>query len=334
MNDFERIRELGEGQPAPRPEIRDAARAALVARIEAGAVADPKPKAPWRFLRVRSLAFAGSLATVAVVLLGVLGTGGGSGVRPEVASAADLERLAELAPHMTIVGGWQITQTEASAEAGATQFHYERDEGDPVRSADDAEIRWQTAPVEELGKRLEGEGFEAAGTQPTSISDALVWRETTLDIAKENAGSRAPYRHGTARVYVSRADDQDLLQAVALWRDEGWTFELRAAVEDLEMLERLLERLEVLGPEEWLVALRPGGAEWLRESLNGTVQKLETVRREMPNGQIVLETRATAKTPEQLEEFELTAPFPVIHREGDTVRVEVANAPGETPAGG
>jgi hypothetical protein len=324
MNDFERIRELGEGRPAPRPEVRDAARAALVARFEGAAAAGAKLRAPRRFPRARNLAFAGSLATIAAALLIALGTGGGAGVRPEVAGAADLERLAELAPHLTITGGWQIAQTEASAERGATRFHYERDSSGVTN---DAEIRWQTAPVEELGKRLEAEGFEAAGTQPTSISDALAWREMTLDIAKESEGSRTPYRHGTAQVYVSPVD-KGLLQAVALWRDEGWTFELRAAVEELEMVERLLERLEVLGPEEWLVALRPGGAEWLRESLNGTVGKLETVRREMPDGAVVLETRATAKTAEQLEEFELTAPFPVIYREGDNVRVEVATAPG------
>jgi hypothetical protein len=336
MNDFEQIRELGEGQPAPRPDARDAARAALVARFDGRAVAAAKPKAPRRFLRARNLAFVGSLATVAAVLLGVLGTGGGSGVRPEVASAAELNRLAELTPHLGIAGGWQITQTEASAEGGATQLHYERDpvESGRVRIGADAEIRWQTASVEELGRRLEAEGLEAAGTQPTRTSDALAWREMTLDIVKESEESKAPFRHGTAQVYISSSDDQGLLQAVALWRDEGWTFELRAAVESLEMVERLLERLEVLGPEEWLVAVQPGGAEWLRESLNGTVQKLETVRREMPNGTVVMETRATAKTADQLEEFELTAPFPVIHREGDTVRVEVANAPSETSAEG
>jgi hypothetical protein len=244
-----------------------------------------------------------------------------------VASAADLQHLAELTPRLSLTGGWQITQTEASAEGGATQLHYERD---PTGIANDAEIRWQTASVEELGKRLEAEDFEAAGTQPTSTSDALAWRQMTLDIAKESGESRTPFRNGTAQVYVSPADGQGQLKAVGLWRDEGWTFELRAGVERLEMLERLLERLEVLGPDEWLVALQPGGAEWLRKSLNGTVQKLENLTTEMPNGTTVFEARATIKTAEQLEEFELTAPFPVIYREGDSVRVEVATAPGET----
>jgi hypothetical protein len=314
MNDFEWIRELGEDQPAPRPEARDAARAALVARFEPGAAAGSKP-ARRRFLRLRNLAFAGSLAAVAAALPIALGTGGGSGVRPEVANAAELTELAEAVPHLGIMGGWQITHTEASPDGGETWFHYERD---PTGATADAEIRWQTASVEAVGQRLEAEGFEAAGTQPTVTHDGLEWRMA-------NFGEKTKYE--TAQVYASPADDQGQLPVVGVWRDEGWTFELRTQVESLDLLERRLERLEVLGPEEWLVAIRPGGAEWLRESLNGTVQKLETVRTELPDGTIAFETRMTAKTPEQLEELEFTAPFPVIHREGDKVRVEVARAP-------
>ena len=324
MDEFERIGKLGEGLPPPRSEARDAARAALVARFEAGAVASTEP-APRRFLRVRNFAFVGSLATVVAALLIALGTGGGSGVRPEVAGAAVLNRLAATAPHLGIGGGWQITHTEASPDRGETRFHYERD---PAGVNTEAEVRWHTASVEETGERLEAEGFEAAGTQPTRTSDGVAWREMTLDVARFGEEGKTFFRLGTAQVYVSPADEHGQLQAVGLWRDEGWTFELRARVESLEMLERLLERLEVLGPEEWLVALQPGGAEWLRQSLNGTVQKLENVRTEKPDGTVVMEARAKIKTPEQLEELEFTTPFPVIHREGDSVRVEVARAPG------
>jgi hypothetical protein len=313
MTDFERIRELGRGQPAPRPEARDAARAALVARFEAGGVAGSKP-ARRRFLRVRNLAFAGSLAAVTAALLIALGTGGGSGVRPEVANAAELTELAEAVPHLGIMGGWQITRTEASPDGGETRFHYERD---PTGATADIELRWQTASVEAVGQRLEVEGFEAAGTQPTVTHDGLEWRTANFE-----------FKHGTAQVYVSHDDDQGDIPVVGVWRDEGWTFELRTRVESLDLLERRLERLEVLGPEEWLVAIRPGGAEWLRESLNGTVQKVETVRTELPDGTVAFETRMISKTPEQLEELDFTAPFPIIHREGDTVRVEIARAPG------
>jgi len=315
MNEFERISELGAGQPALRPEARDAARAALVARFEVGGAGSKPPRR--RFLRVRNLAFAGSLAAVAAALLIALGTGGGSGVRPEVANAAELTELAEAVPHLGLVGGWQITQTEATPDGGETRLFYERD---PAAVTTDAEIRWHTASVEEVGRQLEAEGFEAAGTQPTN----------TLDVVEERKGNyETMFRSGAAQVYAFRDGEPGAFQAVGLWQEAGWTVELGARVESMDSLERLLERLEVLGREEWLVAIRPGGGEWLRESMNGTIQKLETVRTELPDGTIAFETRMIGKTPEQLEELEFTAPFPVIHREGDNVRVEVARAPGQ-----
>jgi hypothetical protein len=315
ISDFERVRELGDGLPAPRPQVREAARAALVARFEAGRAATASPRGPRRFFRRRNLALAGSLAALATALLIALGTGGGSGVKPDVASAADLDRLAELAPRLAITGGWQITDTEASPEDGATRFHYERD---PSSDATDAEIQWHVLPVEEVEKRLEAEGFEAAGTQPTRTLDSAEWRAANYD---------AMYSPGTAQVFVSSEDDLGRFQAVGVWRAGGWSFELSAGLDRLDSLERLLERLEVLGPDEWLVALQPGGAEWLRKSLNGTVKKLENVNTEGPDGTVVSETRALIRTPEELEEVEFTAPFPVVYREGDRVRAEIERAP-------
>lgn len=322
MNEFEQIKEMGQGLPAPRDEARDAARAALMARSEPadGPISASIGPFPAR-RRWRSLAFAGSLATVAAALV-ILATGGGSGVRPEVASAAALERLAATAPHLGIAGGWQIVHTVASPEGGETRFHYERD---PTGATPDVEIRWHTASVEETEERLEAEGFEAAGTQPTRTTDALAWREMILEPAKYGEEGRTFDSSGTARVYVSSGEGGQL-QTVGVWREGGWTFELRSR-ESLELLERKLERLELLGPEEWLVAVRPGGGEWLRESYFGTVEKVEKKRTVMPDGQVVFETRSTARSPERLEKLDFTAPFPVVHREGDSVRVEIARAP-------
>ncbi len=317
MNEFERIKELNEGLPAPRPESRDAARAALVARFKAVEDATARP-APRRFVRVRNLALAGGVAAVAAALLVVLGTGGGSGVRPEVADAADLTRLAELAPHLEIAGGWQITQTEVSPDGGATRFHYEREVS--AGESSDAEVQWHAASIEELGQRLEGEGFEAAGTLPTRTIDALERRAGTWDRVS-----------GTAQVYVSREEGESFFQAVGLWRERGWTFELSARVASLDMLERLLERIEFLGSEEWLIAIRPGGALWLRDTLNGTAEKVETVKTETPWGTLVYETRLFSKTPEQIEELDFTSPVLFIRRDGDNVRVEMEHPPGEAP---
>lgn len=320
MDEFERIRELRGNPPAPRPQARAAARAALVARFEAadGAAAAIAPR---RFPRGRSLALAGGLAAVAAALAIVLGTGGGSGVRPEVADAADLTHLAEIAPHLEIAGGWQITHTEVAPEGGGTRFHYER-EISAAEGSTDAEIQWHAAPVEAIGRELEGEGFEAAGTQPTRTTDALEMRAGNYGTV---------FTSGTAQVYLSREAGQSLYRAVGVWREDGWTLELSSRIQTLDMLERLLERVEILGPEEWLVAIRPGGAKWLRDSMDGTVQRLENVKVERPDGSVVYETKMFAKTPAQSEELDFTTPFPVIYREGDSVRVEVESAPPEAP---
>jgi hypothetical protein len=320
MGDFELIKQLRADLPAPRPESEHVARAALAARFEAaGGSAKPRRR---RVLRVRSLAFAGALASVAAAATIVLGPGGGSGVKPETANAADLTELAALAPHLGIAGGWQITHTEVAPDGGATRFSYVARPVDAVEGPTEAEMQWHIGTVAELGRRLEGEGLEAAGIMPTVTIDARAMREERFDTT---------FTKGTAQVYVLREDGRGAMRAVGLWEEDGWTLELSAAVEDPEMLERLLERVEILGSREWEIALRPGGAMWLRDSLDGTVQKVENVTSERPDGSIVHETIMISKTPQQREELDFTAPFPVIHREGDKIRVEVERAPAEVP---
>ncbi|HEX6666304.1 MAG TPA: hypothetical protein VF081_06895 [Solirubrobacterales bacterium] len=274
--------------------------------------------------RVRNLSFAGALAAVAAALVLALGTGGGSGIKAEVASAADLTHLAELSPHPHMVGGWQITNTEVTPDGGGTEFHDENEENDLV------EIRWYTASVEEAGQRLESEGFEAVGTLPTRTSDALEIRESMRRLAAEEASAGEDwFTSGTAQVYTSRAED-GTLNAAGVWAEDGWTFELRAHVESLYALERLLERVEFLGPEEWVIALRPGGGEWLNNSFNGTVKKVEESKTVKPDGTIERGTLFVGKSAEELENFELDAPYPLITRDGDSFTVEVQEVPAET----
>ncbi|HVQ60227.1 MAG TPA: hypothetical protein VMS60_15100 [Solirubrobacterales bacterium] len=314
-------RRLESLEPPNLDEARD--RAKLAARV--GLSRQPAAGARPGFFRVRNLSLAGGLAAVAAALVLALGTGGGSGIKAEVASAADLTHLAELAPHPHMVGGWQITNTEVTPDGGRTEFHDEDEE------SDDVEIRWYAASVEETGQRLESEGFEAAGTLPTRTGDALEMREAMRKLAAGEASADDDwFTSGTAQVYTSRAEDGSL-SAAGVWAEDGWTFELRAPVESLDMLERLLERVEFLGPEEWLIALRPGGGEWLSNSFGGTAKEVEEVKTVQPDGMIVRETRFTGKSAEEMENFELDAPFPLITRDGDSVTVEVQVVPAETP---
>lgn len=329
MDDTGLRRRLESSAPPNLADARERAKLAARVSLSRGYVPVPNDRSasisrPRRSRRrVRNLALAAALATGAAALPIALGTGGGSGVKPEVANAADLVGLAEAAPHFEIAGGWQITDTEVSPDGGGTQFHYEREPADADGTAD-AEIRWHTASVEELGRGLEDEGLQAAGTQPTRTLDATDWRTGNYDTM---------FTSGTAQVYAAHEEGEDVFRAAGLWREGGWTLELSARVESLYMLERLLERVEILGREEWLIAIRPGGAKWLKDSLHGTVQSLENVRTERPDGTVVYEARATIKTPEQSEELDFTTPFPVIYREGDNVRVEVEHVPSEVPAG-
>lgn len=100
------------------------------------------------------------------------------------------------------------------------------------------------------------------------------------------------------------------------------------------MLARLLERIEVLRREEWLVAIRPGGAEWLARSMDGTAQRLENVEVELPSGQVVYQTTIIGTKP-GAPEREFASPLPVITRKGDevTVTFEPPPAPGPPPHG-
>ena len=94
-----------------------------------------------------------------------------------------------------------------------------------------------------------------------------------------------------------------------------------------------MERLEILGREEWLVAIRPGGAKWLVDSMDGTVQRLENVGIELPSGAVVYETRAIV-APGHPAKLDLTTPFPVITRNGEEVTVSFERAPtaGDSPS--
>ncbi|HEX5609773.1 MAG TPA: hypothetical protein VFX45_06755 [Solirubrobacterales bacterium] len=297
------------------PDLVDAReRAKLAARVSMSR--RPAVATGPRLLRPRNLSFAGGLAALAAALVLALGTGGGSGLKAEPASAADLTRLADVSPHLQVVGGWQITNTEVTPEGGATRFHFERSE--EFGESDDIEIRWFTdAAVEEVGRQLEAEGFEAAGAVPVNTTDGVKKRFNEYESITTAS---------TGHAYVSQAGGP-LPETVGVWHQDGLTFALRSHLESIYMLERRLERVEFLGPEEWLIAIRPGGGMWLNESSNGSVRKVEKEKVELPDGTFTYQTTYIAKSPEELAELDFTAPYPLISRDGDTVKVEVQKAP-------
>lgn len=271
---------------------------------------------PRQLLR-RRLALGGAAVGVAATLLIVLG-GGGATVRTERADAADLGQLAAIAPHLQLAGPWQITSTEVSPTGGRIQFHSEEEH--PPLLANEAEIQWHSASIEERGEQLETEGFTFAGPKRMNILRPYTF------VTRE-FGHYDDWK--PAQVYVSREDGQKSFQAAAgLWREGGRTLEYRAIVPSFWVLERLMERIELLSDEEWFVALQPGGGKWLAESAGGIVKKIEKVKvGETPDGHPIYQERGLLGAPEPGEKLDFKAPLPTIYREGDNIRVVTQQPP-------
>src|SRR5664279_969851 len=261
--------------------------------------------------RWRPLAFGGAVVGAAATLLVVLG-GGGTSVRTERADAADLSQLAAQAPHLQLAGGWQITNTEFAPGGG--QVHFRSEEGRHHQFlADEAEIRWHSASIEERGSELESEGFTLAGPKRMD----LIRPYTFVTHESERYSDVKP-----AQVYVSGKDGEKTFLAAGLWREGGRTFEYRASVASFWELERLMERIELLSREEWFVALQPGGGKWLNDSGGGVIKKAEKVKvGETPDGRPIFQVRALLVEPEEGEKLDFKAPLPTIYREGDKVRM-------------
>jgi len=234
---------------------------------------------------------------IAAALLLALAIGVSTGIKADSAAASKrgaaskktLKRLIAEAPYLEIAGGWQITGNQLSAEGGDVQFHYIRPASD-ARGTSDAEIRWyNAASVEEVGALLQADGLVASGTLPVRTTDAIKVKRGEWD---------SVFSYATAQVYA--VSDGPWLNAVGVWSQDGRTFALSARVESLYMLERLLERPEFLTPEEWAIALRPGGAEWLVEHHFGdsvTVERgtVKYVKVPGSDGQVTYEARPQRK---------------------------------------
>lgn len=272
-----------------------------------------------RLLGPRRLAIGAAVVGVAAGLL-ILSGGRGVGVRAERADAADLSRLAAIAPHLQLIGQWQITSTEVSPSGGRIQFHSEED-GPHAFSTKQAEIQWHSASLAERAQQLESAGFAFAGAKRMEIIRPYVFVTGELD------------RYGDvklAQVYVSHEDGQKGFEAAGLWREGGRTFEYRAIVPSFSMLEGLMERIGLLSSEEWFVALRPGGGRWLAETASGTAKNVVKVKvGETADGQPVYRDHALLGAPEPGEKLDFEAPLPTVYREGDKIKVVTQQPPAD-----
>jgi hypothetical protein len=268
--------------------------------------------------RKRGLVFAGALVAVAAGAVIAIGTGGKSGVRPEVASAAELAELGDSIPRLQLAGGWQIVNTESAPGQGSIQYRYEEaEEFLGVPPSGTSEIRWHTVALADRGKELESEGFTFAGQRPMEVSD-------------NEAFEAGDFSHSAleqpAQVYIANQGADGSFDAAGLWEEGGLTLEYRSHVDGFYNLERLMERIELLTEKEWLIALQAGGGVWLSESLGGLVQKTEKVKiGENANGEpIYTETAIIGDAGAEAQEKTLEEGFPELIREGDTVRTVIS----------
>ncbi|HVQ60229.1 MAG TPA: hypothetical protein VMS60_15110 [Solirubrobacterales bacterium] len=247
--------------------------------------------------RLRSLAPSNPIALVAAGLLLALAIGVSAGAQADTAAASKrgaigkkkLKHLIADAPYLEIAGGWQVTGNELSVEGGAIDYHYVRS-AEGARGTTEAEIRWyDAASVEEVGALLQADGLMDSGTLPVRTTDADKVKKAEWD---------SIFSYATAQVYA--VTEGPWLNAVGVWSQDGKTFALSARVESLYMLERLLERPEFLTPDEWAIALQPGGAEWLSEHQFGpgvtvTRTTVEYVKVEGSDGEVAYEARVKPK---------------------------------------
>jgi hypothetical protein len=322
MDDSAIKRRLQTLVPADLDGARERAKLAARVRLSRASAPTASRLGNRRLLRRRNFALAGAVAAVAAGILIAIGSGGGSAVRPAVADAAELTQLGAVTPHLQLLKEWQIVNTEVSPDGGTIQFRFEGPEGvKGVPASGESEIQWHSASPAERGEQLEAEGFAFAGPKP-------------MVIGNPHALATGDYEHAldekSAQVYVSHEDGQESFDAAGLWEEGGMTLEFRADVPDFYTLERLMERIEVLNDEEWLVALQPGGGTWLAETGSGTIEKVEKIRvGEKPDGEPIYSERGFFGASEQGEGLSnrLRESFPTIYREGDTTRTVINQPP-------
>jgi hypothetical protein len=305
-----RIRETRQREP--RPALPNLERALVdMAATQAGAAG--RRRSP-QYLAPR-FALGAALATLVVVLgLGLFG--GSERVHPERASAADLEHVAALIPHLGLAGPWQITTTEVLPDGGRIDY---RDEGvDHLFHPTEAEIRWSSTPIAARAKQLESEGFAFAGDVEGRFTrpEALANREfDKFDVRQ------------TVRAFASGKGGEGDFLAAGLWQRGGTTFEYRATVLSITELRYLLERIELLGHEEWFIALQAGGGKWLAETAVGTVKKIEKIKvGQNPDGSPIYEEEALLGSPTG-GKLDFESKLPIIYREGDRTRLVVEQPP-------
>jgi hypothetical protein len=210
----------------------------------------------WRRPQRAALALGTALAAAVAVLL-VLSGGGPD--RPSRAYGAELVRFAEATPLLLLEGpGWRVQNA----------FEYGGGEG-TMEFLTGNSIPNETARVTgniETGQHVSGLAPAAVRQRKVDLRWSRGSLEETLAFARK--GYHAHGQHWTeapvlgttaqvdtrAEVYVNQGGPGDH-QMTALWAEDGYVLEMRAAVPDLAAMEERLDWLTRVDSQTWLDAM-------------------------------------------------------------------------------
>lgn len=215
----------------------------------------------WPRPRRRALALLAGAATVTALVLVLLDTTGGPSREPASAYGAELVRFAESSPLLLLDGpGWRVQNAEEHRSREGTEGSMEFVTGKP--------IPYESVRITGNPKRPHESGMFPSAVRQRRVE--LQWRHASL---KETAEwqHKIPHPHGqrwvelpvlgtTAEVdtrnefYVNQGGP-DNRQMLALWPEDGYVLELRAAVPDQAAFEERLGWLTKVDQQAWLEAM-------------------------------------------------------------------------------
>lgn len=266
-----KMREIGRALAAADPVGRgrrdgldfEAMEADLLADVEGeqAVLLGVEPRRPRSWSRRRLVLALGS-AAVAAALAAFFILAGGASDRPSRAYGADLVRFAESSPLLLLKGpGWRVQNAEEHRSREGTEGSMEFVTGKPI-------------PYESI--RITGNaktGERESGMFPPAVRQRRVeldWRHGSLQetIAWIHG---LPHPHGRKALklpllettaYVDTRDEFYVNQGgpgnrqmIALWPEDGYVLELRAAVPDLAAFEERLGWLTKVDLQTWLEAM-------------------------------------------------------------------------------
>lgn len=268
MDEARLIARLGALQAPASNASRERAVRMVSARIRAAGQGEGESSSAdtaraWPLSRGRRRPFLiglGAACLVAAIVL-VVSLAGGGPDRPSHAYGADLVRFAEASPLLLLEGpGWRVQNAEEHRSREGTEGSMEFVTGKP--------IPYESIKISGSSKRQRESGMFPPAVRQRRVE--LDWRHESL---KETIAwiHGLPHPHGrktlelpvletTAYVdardgfYVNQGGPGNR-QMIALWPEDGYVLELRAAVPDLAAFEERLGWLTKVDLQTWLEAM-------------------------------------------------------------------------------